>query len=306
MGAIVSRLRSVPAPAPRLQQSETSSVYRSGGNGGNGGGGGGSPSATEITNPTTDTPGKQRWRVRTPPERAAFVHHILVDEEAEAKRLCELLRQQAAQGDNALRERFESLAYQYSRCSSRDRGGTLGWIRPRETTALFDNAIFETKKPAGSIDVVQSEYGWHVVWIGQRLEQQAATQTSASSAPSTTRPSETPTSASSVPGTDYLRQIEKLSAALHARPMPNVFPSPEALVAQRRPRPEGALTHAQALSMLLAHYLEPQTWSVEALAKAFRMEDASKRALMARALRAVRPWLETQTPEGLRRHRELS
>jgi hypothetical protein len=249
-------------------------------------------------------PALHRWRVGAPPEPAVRVQHILVDDESVAQRIYQQLREISASRGEALGQRFEELARAHSRCPSRERGGALGWLRARETTRRFDEAIFQASRPAGTIDLVQSEYGWHVIWIVER-------QMTSSDRPSVSReqpdaveemvstyqrrPSVTP------PDPQYLQMIQQISTAVKPRAMPNVFPTATLLATRQRLRADPPLTHAQALCALIAHRLEPDVWTEDALATAFGIENQAMKAVLKTALQGYHPWIEVLKPDGMRR-----
>ena len=82
------------------------------------------------------------------------VAHILVLSEDMA-RLCE---QQLAEGAD-----FAELAEGASACESKGVGGQLGWIEPGLMVPEFEFAAFTADE--GTVRVVQSELGWHVIKV---------------------------------------------------------------------------------------------------------------------------------------------
>lgn len=295
MGAATSRLRSTGAFQRWTGRLKNDSEKRL-------------PSATSAEQ-VDAFPGLQRWRVGPPSEAAALVRHILVDEESVAQRIQQELSKSKSAGHETLCEHFEQLARRHSRCPSRQHGGLLDWVRPRETTRRFDQAVFEASRPAGTIDVVQSEYGWHVIWILERQEVSSSARRVPCAEPTTARDTtsmELSRPSAAPPDPEYLQLLQQVSSAIRQRPMPNVVPSAGLFPTRHRVRSEPPLTHAQALSVLIAHRLEPETWTLDALTTAFGIADPSMKALLAKALQTYRPWAAVLAPDGMRHLRELS
>lgn len=88
----------------------------------------------------------------------ACVRHILVPSQAEGQAI---LRDLAAGGD------FAAIARQKSQDpGSAAEGGDLGCIEPGETVEPFDRTSFAA--PLNQPQLVQSEYGWHVLVVTRR------------------------------------------------------------------------------------------------------------------------------------------
>lgn len=90
----------------------------------------------------------------------ACVKHILVKTEEAGK---DLMNKLQAGGD------FAALAKELSQDpGSAQRGGDLGCIQPGQTVPTFDKASFSG--PLNQTQLVQSDYGWHVIVVGKRTE----------------------------------------------------------------------------------------------------------------------------------------
>ncbi len=113
-------------------------------------------------------------RMKTPPR--VHVRHILIgvapkapaaDREAAKKKADDLLAQLQGGGD------FAQLAAQNSNDpGSAQRGGDLSWIVPGQTVPPFEAAAFGLKKPNDLSKVVQTGYGYHVIQLVERQEEQ--------------------------------------------------------------------------------------------------------------------------------------
>ena len=81
------------------------------------------------------------------------VSHILVDKFGKAQEIYE---------DIKAGENFESLARQFSTCSSKKRGGNLGEVTKNSVVPEFWNASIKLK--IGQVSQpVKSQYGYHVI-----------------------------------------------------------------------------------------------------------------------------------------------
>lgn len=80
--------------------------------------------------------------------------HILVETEAEAKRIIDRLR---------AGEDFAALAKASKDPGSRERGGELNWSTPDEYVQPFGEALLELKKGQYTTAPVQSQFGYHVI-----------------------------------------------------------------------------------------------------------------------------------------------
>lgn len=90
----------------------------------------------------------------------ACVKHILVPTKPEAEAIVKDL---GASGD------FAKIAQEKSKDpGSAAKGGDLGCIAPGDTVAAFDKASFSG--PLNQAQVVQTEYGWHILIVTKRTE----------------------------------------------------------------------------------------------------------------------------------------
>lgn len=104
------------------------------------------------------------------------VRHILIKpseimSEDEAKALAQELKTRAESG-----EEFSDLAREYSEdIGSAQEGGDLGWTNPGQMVPEFDQAMAAT--PVGQIsDPVRSQFGWHILQVEDRREQDMTSQ----------------------------------------------------------------------------------------------------------------------------------
>lgn len=81
--------------------------------------------------------------------------HILV----ESEEMLDAIRKQIEEGKGT----FAELAGLVSTCTSKARGGDLGWFRRNTMVKEFETAAFEN--PPGSVVKVKSDFGWHLVKI---------------------------------------------------------------------------------------------------------------------------------------------
>lgn len=83
--------------------------------------------------------------------------HILVDSEE----LLDTVETQLQDG----KVTFDELARMVSTCTSKERGGDLGWFQRNVMVKDFENAAFTT--PPGSTVRVKTEFGWHFILVEQ-------------------------------------------------------------------------------------------------------------------------------------------
>jgi peptidyl-prolyl cis-trans isomerase C len=68
-------------------------------------------------------------------------------------------------------QRFAELAQAHSACPSKEQGGSLGQISQGQTVPEFERQLF--RLPVGlATQALESRYGFHVVWVDQRIEGQ--------------------------------------------------------------------------------------------------------------------------------------
>lgn len=68
--------------------------------------------------------------------------------------------------------KFAALATEFSDDSSKDKGGDLGSSTPGRMVPQFDKYIFDN--PTGSIGVVETDFGFHVIEVGKQSEPKKA------------------------------------------------------------------------------------------------------------------------------------
>jgi peptidyl-prolyl cis-trans isomerase C len=88
--------------------------------------------------------------------------HILVADEAEAKRIIEQLRKGA---------KFEELAKKSKDPGSAERGGDLDWNTPDTFVKPFAEAMVRLKKGETTDMPVKTDFGWHVIRLDDVREQ---------------------------------------------------------------------------------------------------------------------------------------
>ena len=96
--------------------------------------------------------------------------HILIKtsevmSDKEAKRKMDGLKERLDNGG-----KFEVLARQFSEDGSANNGGDLGWVNPGDTVPQFEKAMNELKINEISAPV-QSPFGWHVIQVLERRQQ---------------------------------------------------------------------------------------------------------------------------------------
>lgn len=103
--------------------------------------------------------------------------HILIKpseitSETDAVNRLNQIRERIEQGG----EKFEDLARQYSEdAGSASKGGDLGWVNPGDTVPEFERAM-NALKPGEISQIVQSPFGWHLIQVLERREQDVTTQ----------------------------------------------------------------------------------------------------------------------------------
>lgn len=86
------------------------------------------------------------------------VSHVLVKDEAEAKKVLEEIKAGLV---------FEEAAKKYSSCPSKDQGGDLGFVQKGQTVPEFETAAFALKKDEMSAPV-KTQFGWHIIKLFDR------------------------------------------------------------------------------------------------------------------------------------------
>ena len=83
----------------------------------------------------------------------------------EAKRKMDGIKERLDNGG-----KFEALARQFSEDGSANSGGDLNWVNPGDTVPQFEKAMNELK--IGEISApVQSPFGWHIIQVLERRQQ---------------------------------------------------------------------------------------------------------------------------------------
>nr|WP_304766001.1 peptidylprolyl isomerase [Candidatus Burarchaeum sp.] len=80
--------------------------------------------------------------------------HILVEDEATAKKLLKLLTP----------INFASVAKKNSTCPSAENGGDLGWFGPGQMVTEFEAVAFKLK-PGAISNAVKTEFGYHIIMV---------------------------------------------------------------------------------------------------------------------------------------------
>ena len=93
------------------------------------------------------------------PSDLVHARHILVESEAEAKRLIEELKKGAD---------FAKLAEEKSTGPSKSKGGDLGYFGKGEMVPEFADAAFALKPGEITETPVQTQFGWHVIKVEDR------------------------------------------------------------------------------------------------------------------------------------------
>ncbi len=109
------------------------------------------------SNPVTDADIQAEYDAQvaaTPPEYQA--RHILVDDKSLAEAIIQKLQ---AKGD------FAALAKEYSKDSSAQNGGDLGWFSPASMVKEFADAVVKLEKGQFTTAPVQTQFGWHVIQL---------------------------------------------------------------------------------------------------------------------------------------------
>lgn len=81
--------------------------------------------------------------------------HILV----ESEEMIDAIKQQLDEGKGS----FEEIAKTVSTCTSKTRGGDLGWFRRSTMVKEFEDAAFSN--PPGTIVKLKSDFGWHLLKV---------------------------------------------------------------------------------------------------------------------------------------------
>ncbi|MGY5863845.1 MAG: peptidylprolyl isomerase [Candidatus Thorarchaeota archaeon] len=80
--------------------------------------------------------------------------HILVDKHSQALALISKIREG---------EDFKNVARQHSTCSSKKKGGDLGWFTKGQMVPEFEKAAFKLNVGAMTTDPVKTQFGYHII-----------------------------------------------------------------------------------------------------------------------------------------------
>ena len=100
------------------------------------------------------------------------VRHILLEcapDDAEARHLAHGQAEVLLQNLNEQPGQFAELALQYSACPSKAQGGSLGQVSKGQTVPELGRQLF-TLAPGLAGKPLESRYGWHVIYVDQRIE----------------------------------------------------------------------------------------------------------------------------------------
>ena len=120
----------------------------------------------EVGPHVTDAAVKERFDKQTasePPAQEVHARHILVEDEATAKKIIAELKKGAD---------FATLSKQYSKdAAAVEQGGDLGYFKATDMVPEFSKAAFALKDNEVSPVPVHTQFGWHVI---QTLDHRAA------------------------------------------------------------------------------------------------------------------------------------
>ncbi|MGY5874616.1 MAG: peptidylprolyl isomerase [Candidatus Thorarchaeota archaeon] len=81
--------------------------------------------------------------------------HILVDKHSQA---ADLIRRITVDGDD-----FAKIASSFSSCSSKKKGGDLGWFGKGQMVAEFEKSVFSMDVGQVTRDPVKTQFGYHII-----------------------------------------------------------------------------------------------------------------------------------------------
>lgn len=123
----------------------------------------------EVTPSVTDEAVRARYDKEVAGKRGeeeVHARHILVDSEAEAKKIIGQIKGGAD---------FAALAKQYSKDpGAAQQGGDLGFFKKDEMVPEFANAAFALQPGQTSQEPVHSQFGWHVIQVVERRRAEPA------------------------------------------------------------------------------------------------------------------------------------
>jgi peptidyl-prolyl cis-trans isomerase SurA len=102
--------------------------------------------------------------------KQTHARHILVKtnevvSDDDARNRLRLLKERIEHGTD-----FAELAKLHSDDLSANRGGDLNWLNPGDTVPEFERAM-DTLKPGDVSDPVRSPFGWHLIQVQERRDQ---------------------------------------------------------------------------------------------------------------------------------------
>jgi len=134
---------------------------------------GGAAPAPAAPATAPDSPYQQAGSRAQGPVRVTQTHarHILIKTSAvmsdqQARDRLEQIRQRITVGSAD----FQAMARQYSQDSNAPQGGDLGWVNPGEMVPTFEAAM-NTLQPGEISQPVQTPFGWHLIQLVERREQ---------------------------------------------------------------------------------------------------------------------------------------
>lgn len=124
-----------------------------------------SPNGFHILKLTDRRGGKSSLVVNQTHARHILIKLSEVVSEKEAKRKMDGIKERLDNG-----AKFEDLARQYSEDGSANNGGDLGWVNPGDTVPPFEKAM-NALAPGELSEPVLSPFGWHVIQVIERRQQ---------------------------------------------------------------------------------------------------------------------------------------
>jgi len=88
--------------------------------------------------------------------------HILVDSEAEAKKIIKKLKRYSG---SKLKKEFIKMAKEKSKGPSSSNGGSLGWFEKGKMVPEFSKAAFKLKKKSITKKPVKTQFGYHIIYV---------------------------------------------------------------------------------------------------------------------------------------------
>ncbi|MDQ7044211.1 MAG: peptidylprolyl isomerase [Sulfurimonas sp.] len=98
---------------------------------------------------------------------AVHARHILVKEEAEAKKIINELKHLSGQ---KLKEKFQELAKSKSTGPSGPKGGDLGFFAQGQMVPAFNDKVFSMKVGTITTEPVKTQFGYHVIYLEEKKD----------------------------------------------------------------------------------------------------------------------------------------